>query len=424
MPRGSPLQEGPFIVAGRGRAFGMIDAPANERLRWLALTILTIARVSLGFQFQSIAVLFPWLRHDFSLSYADLGVLMGLYMFPGILLAIVGGLLGRRFGDKRMVCIGLVLMTLGGILIGLADSYTVILCGRLVAGIGAILLAVLMSKMVTDWFADREVVLAMAIFVNSFPIGIGIALAALGQAGEWYGWRTAECMTSAFTLICLLLVFAFCPRHPNDSSFSMPTARAGFPSSREIVLVCVAGAIWGVYNGTHSITLSFTPILLASAGIPIATAGFLLGLSNWLVVFSVLVGGVVAQRWKRMNLIMLASSAVWALCLLALPSLRSLEPLLVIGLVQGLPVGIILSLPLTVLRPQVRATGMGLFFTWLYVGHAALPPISGKLQDLTRDTSTSLYFAAALGLVMIGLFGLFRLLQKQALPQTGTASAS
>jgi predicted MFS family arabinose efflux permease len=403
----------------------MMGAPANESdltgPRWSALAILTIARVSLGFQFQSLAILFPWLRPDFSLSYADLGVLMGLYMSPGIVLAIVGGLLGRRFGDKRMVCIGLALMTLGGVLIGLADSYTVVLGGRLVAGIGAILLAVLMSKMVTDWFADREVVLAMAIFVNSFPIGIGIALATLGPLGEWQGWRTAEYTTSVFTLVCLLLVFAFCPRHPNDGN--KPSARGAFPSFREIVLVCVAGAIWGVYNGTHSITLSFTPILLASAGIPTATAGFLLGLSNWLVVFSVLVGGVVAQRWKRMNLIMLASSTVWALCLLALPSVRPVEPLLVIGLVQGLPVGIILALPVTVLRPEARAIGMGLFFTWLYVGHTALPPIAGKLQDFTHDPGTSLYFAAALVLVMIGLFGLFRLLQKQAVPVTDTVSA-
>jgi predicted MFS family arabinose efflux permease len=391
--------------------------------RWLALAILTIARVSLGFQFQSMATLFPWLRHDFSMSYTDLGVLMGLYMSPGIVLAIPGGLLGRRFGDKRVVCVGLALMTLGGIVIGLADGYTALLGGRLMAGIGAILLSVLMSKMVTDWFADREVVLAMAIFVNSFPIGIGIALAALGPLSEWCGWRTAEYTTSAFTLISLLLVFALCPRHPNDTSLNTATARGAFPSLREIVLVCVAGAIWGVYNGTHSIMLSFTPILLASAGVSTTTAGVLLGLSNWLVVFSVLVGGVVAQRWGRMNLIMLASSAIWALCLLALPSVRPVEPLLVIGLIQGLPVGIILALPVTVLRPQARAIGMGLFFTWLYVGHAALPPISGELQDLTHDTRTSLYFAAALVLVMIGLFGLFRLLQKQALPVAGAVSA-
>jgi predicted MFS family arabinose efflux permease len=391
--------------------------------RWLALAVLTIARVSLGFQFQSLAALFPLLRQDFTMSYADLGFLMGLYMSPGIVLAIPGGLLGRRFGDKRMVCIGLALMTLGGVLMGRADTYTVMLVGRLLAGVGAILLAVLMSKMITDWFAGREIVLAMAIFVNSFPIGIGLALAILGPLGDFYGWRTAEYATSALTLICLVLVSFICPRHPNDSGAGMPTADAAFLSSREIALVCVAGAIWGVYNGTHSIILSFTPVLLAGAGVSIGVAGFLLGLSNWLVVLSVLVGGIVAQRWGHASLIMLVSSALWCICLFALPSVDPAVPLIAIGLLQGLPVGIILALPVAVLRPQSRAMGMGLFFTCLYIGHTALPPISGGLQDLTHENSTSLYFAGSLVLLMTVLFAVFRLLQKQALPAVSPAAA-
>jgi len=41
-----------------------------------------------------------------------------------------------------------------------------------------------MTKMVTDWLAGRELVLAMAVFVNAFPIGIGLALLSL----VWFGW--------------------------------------------------------------------------------------------------------------------------------------------------------------------------------------------------------------------------------------------
>ena len=58
------------------------------------------------------------LRQDFGISFADVGFLIGLYMLPGIVLALPGGMLGQRFGDKRMVCLGLVLMTLGGVILG------------------------------------------------------------------------------------------------------------------------------------------------------------------------------------------------------------------------------------------------------------------------------------------------------------------
>src|SRR5260370_23149107 len=100
--------------------------PADEGdamdARWLSLTVLTIARVSLGFQFQSLASIAPPLRQALGLSYADIGFLIGLYMSPGILLAMPGGALGRRFGDKRMVCLGLALMAVGGALTWFAES--------------------------------------------------------------------------------------------------------------------------------------------------------------------------------------------------------------------------------------------------------------------------------------------------------------
>ena len=42
------------------------------------------------------------------------------------------------------------LMAAGGVLSGLAETYVMLMAGRFVSGVGAILLNVLMSKMVTD----------------------------------------------------------------------------------------------------------------------------------------------------------------------------------------------------------------------------------------------------------------------------------
>jgi MFS family permease len=156
--------------------------------RWVTLAVLTAARVSMAFQFQSFASAAPLLVRDIGIGYADVGFLIGLYMLPGIVLSFPGGLLGQRFGDKRMVGVGLGLMVFGGLLTGFAESYAMLLAGRLLSGIGGVLLNVLMAKMVTDWFAGREIVLAMTIFVNSFPVGIGLALLSLGWLSEHAGW--------------------------------------------------------------------------------------------------------------------------------------------------------------------------------------------------------------------------------------------
>ena len=184
--------------------------------RWVALAILTAARVSLGVQFQSLASVGLPLSREFDLSYAALGFLIGLYMLPGIALAIPGGLLGRRFGDQRTVCAGLVLMIAGGALTGMADSAFTLTAGRLLSGIGATALNVLMSKMIADWFAGREIVLAMALFVNAYPIGIGIALVTVGPLAAGLGWRLALDATVAAPLIALALMVARYRRHARD----------------------------------------------------------------------------------------------------------------------------------------------------------------------------------------------------------------
>jgi MFS family permease len=123
--------------------------------RWRALAILTAARTSMGVQFQSIASVSPVLVPELGLSYGDLGFLIGLYFLPGVIMALPAGSLGRRFGDTRTVAVGLVLMVTGGIVTSVADSTTVLTVGRTLSGIGAVLLNVLMTKMVTDWFAGR-----------------------------------------------------------------------------------------------------------------------------------------------------------------------------------------------------------------------------------------------------------------------------
>lgn len=144
--------------------------------RWFILSVLFLARISMGYQFQSIGSVSPSLIKEFASEYAAIGTLIGLQSLPGLLLSLPSGILGNRFGDKRAVLWGLLLMTAGTILVGISHSFPLAATGRLVSGIGAVLLNVIMTKMVADWFSGKEIITAMAIFVNSWPTGIGLAL--------------------------------------------------------------------------------------------------------------------------------------------------------------------------------------------------------------------------------------------------------
>ena len=84
---------------------------------WLILFVLTLARTSMGFQFQSIAAAGPVPTIESIISHTELGTLIGLYLLPGALIAMFGGWLGSRFGDKPVLVTGMLMMVLGGFLL-------------------------------------------------------------------------------------------------------------------------------------------------------------------------------------------------------------------------------------------------------------------------------------------------------------------
>ena len=52
--------------------------------RWTILGVLSIARIAMGFQFQSIASVSQSLVDDMGISYGQIGTLIGLYMLPAL----------------------------------------------------------------------------------------------------------------------------------------------------------------------------------------------------------------------------------------------------------------------------------------------------------------------------------------------------
>ena len=130
----------------------------------------------MAFQFATIGALGPLVGQAFQIDTAGIGLLIGLYLSPGLIFALPGGAIGQKFGDKRAVLFGLVLMTLGGAVSAIGPNWEMQFLGRVLAGIGGIILNVLMSKMITDWFEGKEIATAMATFVNSWPAGIALEL--------------------------------------------------------------------------------------------------------------------------------------------------------------------------------------------------------------------------------------------------------
>lgn len=112
-------------------------------MRWIILIVLFFARAVMALQFQSVAALSPFIMDSLAITLTDIGVLIGLYLGPGIVVAVVGGAMATWFGDKRTVIASLVLMVLGGLIVASATTLGWAVAGRIVSGIGGVVLNVL-----------------------------------------------------------------------------------------------------------------------------------------------------------------------------------------------------------------------------------------------------------------------------------------
>ena len=70
--------------------------------RWTILGALCVVRLGIGFQFQTVGSVAPFLVDDLGIDYSQIGTLVGLFMLPGIVLALPAGFLGKLYGDKRV----------------------------------------------------------------------------------------------------------------------------------------------------------------------------------------------------------------------------------------------------------------------------------------------------------------------------------
>src|SRR5205809_939820 len=66
--------------------------------RWVALAIVFVTRTSMGYQFQSVASVGPLLVSELGLTWAQLGLLIGLYMLPGAFFALPSGVAAATLG--------------------------------------------------------------------------------------------------------------------------------------------------------------------------------------------------------------------------------------------------------------------------------------------------------------------------------------
>jgi predicted MFS family arabinose efflux permease len=378
--------------------------------RWAILAVLFAARAATGFQFQSIGSTANLLMQDLGINYSQIGMLLGAYLLPGIVVAFPAGLLGQRFRDKKLGLAGLAMMAISGLALGFSDGFGVALAARTAGGVGATIVVLVATKMTVDWFDRSEIVLAMSLLQMSWPFGAMLALPIQATIVQFAGWP-AVMLSSAVCATAVLFAFMFVSEREQPIQ---PAAidRAGLPFA-VLLPVVIAGVIWGGMNLACILFFSYAPLLIVAQGSTPTVAASLTSLAIWLTILAIPSGGYLVHRSGKPIAAIVASALIAAVALvLFVDGVVPTVSCLLFGVAVGPLSGAILSLPSRVLGPHQRAVGLGVFYTCFYVLMAVGPLVVGHLQDVWGSPSVGLIAGAVLLAAIAPLCLSFVLLSK------------
>lgn len=368
---------------------------------WIILASLALARIGFGYQFQTVASMGPDLIPLFHLSYAAFGQLIGAFMLLGMFVALPLGALGRRFGDRWVLGGGLLLMVVGAVVSAAGDGPAAIASGRTVAGVGAVAMIVLQGKIIADFFSGRQFMLAIAVSVCAYPIGVGLAQIVLPPVAHMFGWQAGFLSGGVMTGLALVLFMA--SYRPTAHAAEVPRKFA-LPSRRECMLLIVAGAIWTAYTGSYAGYTSYIPATLTLRGDGLALIGLVMTIGTWGNVPATMYGGDLAARFGALRILVLGTVAltigIVGTALAGFPLGWSL----LVGVVGAIHPGVIMAVGTLSAKPENRAVGMGIFYSVYYLGGTLSPMACGWAADLYGGPAGGLLMAAFLSVLVIPLF--------------------
>jgi len=361
------------------------------------LATVFFARLSTGVQFQSIAAVAPVMVPDLHLSFAQLGWLIGLFSLPGIVVAFPGGAAGQRLGERWAAMVGLTLMAIGAVVIALAPTFLMAMVGRIVSGIGGIIVNLAFAKMIAGWFAGKEMATAMGVMLTAWPVGMGLALLTLGSLAETHSWRVGIGTSALAAVVALASIVAIYrdPARSADGTSDVTMARSSWLSRAELTAAIMAGLTWTALNASLFVFVSFAPGVLVVSGYSVARAGLIVSIALWMTLVSMPVGGYLADRTKRNDQMVAGSAIAMAACMVAFVWLPAPAVWCLIGgIVVGAAPGPAMSLLPRVVSQERLSSALGVYYSVFYAGAAMLQPLAGFFLDLSGWPAAPILVAA------------------------------
>ena len=243
----------------------------SDSYKWLILTLgaFTFAFV-VAIPLMSLPVLFDEISADLGLDLVQVGWIWGIGSVFGILVGLIGGSVGDRFGPRRTLAVACILMGIAGAARGLSNSFAMLAFTMLITGFAQWSIPMNVHKTCGIWFSKEK--LGMANGIVSVGMALGFLLGSLFAATVFSpifgGWRNVLFVYGGVAI--LFGIFWWYSQEKaggkGQQSNQMITFREAIGHVmrlRNVWILCLATAgVSGCVNGM----LGFLPLYLRSLG--------------------------------------------------------------------------------------------------------------------------------------------------------------
>jgi len=371
-----------------------------------------------AFTLQSIPPILTLIIEELKLTHAEAGLLMSLFTFPSIFLAILAGMLSDRLGSFKVGLISLILVIIGTLFFALSGAFPYACFGRIVAGAGAVTISIVAAKILSQWFLGREVGTAMGVYNTAMPVGTIICFTTFGRLGESSGWRTPILITAFICMIGLatfLFLYKPAPNTPQKIA-NKKQEEAGILSSLFNIgnLIWLAGLCWLWFNAAAISFSTFAPDFFVSKGSSIGYAGLLTSLLMWgSLGLSPIIGRLI-DKFNNNDIFIGVGGLTLSISLyLVSKSTNFLLPMAVMAIAVAFVPTPVFSLLSKTLPPKDLGLGFGILGMVSGIGMFFGPYLSGLIRDKTDSYEITFIFLSILAILIPATAVILRIKMKR-----------
>ena len=302
--------------------------PSSALVLFMMLMSMTGGAICLN----KVAPIIPLLIRDMGLSGAgQAGLLISVFVFSGIFLAIPSGMIIEKLGYYRTGIVALGTLLAGSLAGAFDPGYVVMLASRVIEGIGLILLMTLGPAATARVFSDEKRASAMGLLMCFMAFGQIAMFNLAPRIAAAAGWETIWWITLVYAAILLFIWMASLRNLDAALSFGAPASADAAPADapavrqgllpREVFLnkgVWLVGLTLMIYLIAEQGVISFLPTFLNEVrGMDAAEAGSIISIAPLVGIPVGIVVGVISdklgsRKWP-LGILMLASAVTYGL---------------------------------------------------------------------------------------------------------------